>query len=145
MHPAPSHRKLATTAFVVECGWAKRWRTLVVCAIRDYNESDMSILAKTRALFGFAGGPTPRKVYETTVRCLRCGELLPAQINLLNDLSIDYANAGEVYIARKLVTGSGANRCFQTIELNLTFDKNRQLIRRSIQGGEFVDEMESAV
>ena len=103
----------------------------------------MSILEKAREVFGFSRGSTPRRVYQTKVRCLRCGEILPAQINLLNDLSIDYANAGEVYIVRKLVTGSGANRCFQTIELNMTFDKNRQLIKRSIQGGEFVDEPET--
>ena len=102
----------------------------------------MSMLEKARALFGFSGSPASRKVYETKVRCLRCGELLPAQVNLLNDLSIDYANASEVYIVRKLVTGSGANRCFQTVEINLTFDKNRQLIKRSIHGGEFVDELE---
>ena len=105
----------------------------------------MSIFEKARAVFGFSGGPAPRKVYETKVRCLRCGEILPAQISLYNDLSVDYANAGEVYIVRKLVTGSGANRCFQTIELNLTLDKNRQLIQRSIQGGEFVEEPETEV
>ncbi|MEZ4770272.1 MAG: hypothetical protein R2844_17820 [Caldilineales bacterium] len=105
----------------------------------------MSIFEKARQLFGPSGGAAPRKVYETRVRCLRCGEILTAQINLLNDLSVDYANAGEVYVVRKLVTGSGANRCFQTIELNLTFDKNRQLIERAIQGGAFVDEPETAV
>ncbi len=102
----------------------------------------MSIITKVREMFNFSRGATLRKVYETRVRCRRCGEELTAQVNLLNDLSMDYAR--DVYTVRKLITGSGANRCFQTIEVRLTFDKNRQLIERWISDGEFVDEPETA-
>lgn len=102
----------------------------------------MSIITKAREALSSSKGSAPRKVYETRVRCLRCGEVLAARINLLNDLSIDYER--DVYTVRKLVTGSGANRCFQSVEIVLTFDKNRRLTERWIAGGTFVDEPETA-
>lgn len=102
----------------------------------------MSIITKAREMLGFSRGATLRKVYEARVRCRRCGEELTAQVNLLNDLSIDYER--DVYTVRKLIVGSGANRCFQAIEVRLTFNKNRQLIERWIADGEFVDEPEAA-
>jgi hypothetical protein len=39
--------------------------------------------------------------------------------------------------------GSGKNRCFQQIELNLVFDKNKQLIEQSATGGEIVEAPET--
>ena len=102
----------------------------------------MSIITKAREMLGVSRGATLRKVYVTRVRCRRCGEEMSAEVNLLNDLSMDYAR--DVYTVRKLITGSGANRCFQTVEVRLTFNKNRQLIERWIADGEFVDEPETA-
>lgn len=76
-------------------------------------------------------------LYPIQVRCQRCGEILSAQINLRNDLSRDYER--NVYFVRKLIIGSGANRCFQRVEVELTFDQERRLIDRQISGGTFVD------
>jgi hypothetical protein len=58
-----------------------------------------------------------------------------------NDLSQQYDEDGgkTSYYTRKVVMGSGS-LCFQQIEVGLTFDENRKLISRQIQGGEFVDE-----
>ncbi len=102
----------------------------------------MSFLKKLRA--GFAGGAPAsggRELYPITVRCRRCGEVLTGAINLSNDLSQDYER--DVFFVRKLLSGSGANRCFQQIEVQLTFDANKRLLDREISGGSFVDEAES--
>jgi hypothetical protein len=39
---------------------------------------------------------------------------------------------------RKVLIGSG--RCFQPIEVKLTFDANRNIISREITGGDFIAE-----
>jgi hypothetical protein len=78
--------------------------------------------------------------YWIVARCNRCGETVRARVNLYNDLSINYGEGGEAttYFCRKLLTGEG--RCFERIEVALTFDEKRQLIDRNIRGGTFVDE-----
>jgi WD40 repeat protein len=80
-----------------------------------------------------------RELYPITVRCRRCGETLAVAINLTNDLSQDYER--DVFFVRKLISGSGANRCFQQIEIQLTFDANKRLLEREITGGIFIDEV----
>ena len=76
------------------------------------------------------------------VKCSRCSEIIRARIDLHNDLSIDYGDDGAetTYLCRKTLMGEG--RCFQRVEVKLTFDKNRQLIDRSVSGGDFVNEAE---
>lgn len=99
----------------------------------------MSLFKRVReALSGSSPSGGQSSFYDIPVRCRRCGEVLIARINLQNDLSIDYERGG--YYVRKLVSGSGANRCFQAIEVRLTFDQDKQLIDREIAGGTFVDE-----
>jgi len=84
-------------------------------------------------------------VYWLYVRCKRCGEPIRTRINLNNDLS---ANFGEgetetTYFCRKVLMGEG--RCFQRVEVELTFDQNRNLIDRQISGGDFITEEEYSV
>lgn len=76
-----------------------------------------------------------------TVQCLRCGEKIRGRVDMRNDLSQQYDEAGDKthYYTRKVVMGS-SNLCFQQIEVELTFDENRKLDSRQIQGGSFVDE-----
>ncbi len=75
------------------------------------------------------------------VRCARCGEVLTARVDLLNDLSARYDDRGRVsgYYVRKVIIGSGRNRCFQAIEVELEFDPRRNVIDRRIRGGEYVE------
>lgn len=80
------------------------------------------------------------------VRCGRCGEAISTRVDLHNDLSIRYTPALEkgveevetTYFCRKTLVGQ--QRCFQRIEVELTFDRNRQLLERQIDGGEFISE-----
>jgi hypothetical protein len=41
------------------------------------------------------------------------------------------------YFCRKVLMGE--KRCFQQIEVELTFDRNRKLTERKIKGGKFAD------
>jgi hypothetical protein len=76
------------------------------------------------------------------VQCDRCGEKIRTRVDLRNDLSVRYGKTDRdtTRFCRKTVVGSG--RCFQEIEVELTFDAHRQLIDRHIQGGNFISEEE---
>jgi hypothetical protein len=56
-------------------------------------------------------------------------------VDLDNDLSLK--DEGDGYLVRKGLMG--ANRCFQQIEVELTFDSTRQIQEKTITGGEFVE------
>jgi hypothetical protein len=83
----------------------------------------------------FGGSPAKRgdKYFTYHVKCNRCGEILEGRVDLDNDLSLN--DEGNGYIVRKGLIG--ANRCFQQIEVELTFDSSRQLMEKNISGGEF--------
>jgi hypothetical protein len=80
------------------------------------------------------------------VRCHKCGEALKTRLDLRHDLSPDYSAGGRVasYSSRKVLIGS--QRCFEPIEVKLTFDPQRRLVSREIAGGQFIsrEEYESA-
>jgi len=66
-------------------------------------------------------------------------------VDLLNDLSVQYDDKGQVtgYYVRKLLQGDGRNRCFATVEVELFFDARRGLTDRRVHGGTFVEENEA--
>ena len=99
----------------------------------------MGFLDKLSGIFSLRQKPEAR-YYEFGVRCHRCGELITGRADLYNELSADYGEEGkeENYYVRKVLMGE--ERCFQRIEVELFFDKNRRLINKEIQGGLFVDE-----
>lgn len=101
----------------------------------------MSFLKKLRASLSGGAPASSRELFPVTVRCRRCGEELTVAINLAHDLSQDYER--DVFFVRKLISGSGVTRCFQQIEVQLTFDANKRLLEREISGGSFVDEVGS--
>ena len=69
------------------------------------------------------------------VKCRRCGEIIEGRVDLDNDLSL--SDEGDTYIVRKGLVG--ANRCFQQIEVEMTFTPARTLIERSVTAGTFVE------
>ena len=70
------------------------------------------------------------------VRCQRCGEIIEGRLNINNDLSIQYED-GTAYIGRKVLMGSGL--CFQQIEVNFKFSGEKELLEKTISGGEFIE------
>ncbi len=91
-----------------------------------------------KSLFGQPALPARQRL-PLKVRCQRCGEIIEAQVDVSNDLSADYDEAGRVtYHCRKGLIGK--QRCYQTVEVTLRFDADRRLIDRSISGGDFVED-----
>lgn len=89
----------------------------------------------------FAAAPSDsRNIYPLVVKCNRCGEIIEGQVNLANDLSAGDGEEGDAggYYCRKLLMGK--RRCFQQIEVQLRFNKDRQMVDRQVVGGQFVDE-----
>lgn len=81
-----------------------------------------------------AGDPNTYWIYA---RCRRCGEPLRGRVNLMNDPSLD--EDGETWLVRKALMGSGAERCFETIQITLKFDsKKRSVISREVVGGQLI-------
>ena len=97
----------------------------------------MSFLKKISNLFSSSGGRDVRS-YWIYARCKRCGEKIRARVDLSNDLSINYDDGKNNYYSRKVLIGEG--RCFEKIEVLLTFDQNRKLIDQQITGGQFISE-----
>jgi hypothetical protein len=96
----------------------------------------MGFFKKLSRLFA---APGSRSVYPVVVKCNRCGEVLHGQVNMVNELSLSEGEDADAewYCCRKVLMGS--QRCFQQIEVELRFDKDRQLVDRQITGGQFVD------
>jgi hypothetical protein len=99
----------------------------------------MGLFKRLAGLFTPSASQSRDNAYWVIVRCKRCGETLRARINLHNDLSVNYGEgeADTTYFVRKTLMGTG--RCFQRVEVELTFDKDRNLMDRKITGGEFID------
>jgi len=87
-----------------------------------------------------AGGPAKSAAdgrnFWFEARCAGCGELLHGRVDMYNELSLRDDAPG--YIVRKTLIGS--QRCYRPIEVTFYFDTNRQLTKREIRGGEFVDD-----
>ncbi|KPK90090.1 MAG: hypothetical protein AMJ88_16660 [Anaerolineae bacterium SM23_ 63] len=83
-----------------------------------------------------------RSGYWVYIRCDDCGEKLRTRIDLDFDLSDQYNDTEDEinYFCRKTLIGS--ERCFSPIEVKLTFDEQRRLIDKKIQGGQFISEEE---
>lgn len=82
---------------------------------------------------GFSGEPAS-PFYDLAIKCRRCGEIIHTQINLNNDLSVEYGDDGsQTYICRKVLMGK--ERCFQQIEVSLVFDANKKLVSEEVVGG----------
>lgn len=76
------------------------------------------------------------------VRCGKCGEAISSRIDLSHDLTPNYSAEGRIsdYVVRKVLIGS--RRCFEPIEVKLTFDAQRRVSSREIAGGEFISREE---
>lgn len=97
----------------------------------------MRFLDKLKALFS----PQPRSNHlQVAVRCRRCGGVVRTQIDLNHDLSVEYGENGMYYRWRKELVGSGQNRCFQRIAVEYSFDGDRNVTDRRVDGGSFVDQ-----
>ncbi|MGQ9631180.1 MAG: hypothetical protein ACUVXI_12860 [bacterium] len=70
-------------------------------------------------------------------RCDRCGEKFKVALRRQFDLSPTYEDAGPAYIWRKELLGV---KCPNLIRVEMNFDSMRNILNKSIDGGEFIAE-----
>ena len=88
-------------------------------------------------LFGGLNAKPEKRYYVFHVKCNRCGEIIEGRVDLDNDLSLDYEGDKTVYFVRKGLIGN--NRCFQQLEVEMSFTSDRELIEQGVTGGEFIN------
>lgn len=97
-----------------------------------------------RLLSFFTGRPSSGSRNLTVyVLSNRCQEPLTAQIDTLNALSGSDDSDAALY-TRKVIQGSGKNRCFAQVEVELWFDSGRNLLRHAVSGGRWLSADEYA-
>jgi hypothetical protein len=87
----------------------------------------------------FSGSTPEQRYYAFQVKCKRCGEIIEGHADLFNETSVEYEPGGDMYYVRKVLMGDGSNLCYQQIEVGLKFNKDRKLIEKRIEGGEFIE------
>lgn len=99
----------------------------------------MSFLKKLSKLFTDSNTGSDA-AYWIYARCSRCGEKIRSRVDIANDLSIRYGDrdSDTTYFTRKVLIGE--QRCYQSIEVELTFNQGKKIIDRRIKGGEFISE-----
>jgi hypothetical protein len=100
----------------------------------------MSLFKKISGLFTGSNPENKTGAFEIAVQCSRCGEVIRARIDLINDLSAEYGEGdGETsYHCRKVLIGKQG--CYFPIEVMLKFDASRNLVGHQIPGGELLRE-----
>jgi hypothetical protein len=99
----------------------------------------MQLLNRLKSLF--SGRPAGGSYFTVYVLSHRCREPISAQINLLNELS-QTEESDAAYFTRKVLHGSGRNRCFAEVEVELWLDRNKQVVRHEVSGGRWLSEEE---
>lgn len=96
----------------------------------------MSFLKKLASFFAGGGGGGSRAL-PIYIFSNRCREPITADIDLVNSLSRDEENDNEYY-TRKVLQGSGKNRCFTQVEVEIWFDRNKNVSRHEVNGGRWL-------
>jgi hypothetical protein len=93
-----------------------------------------------KKLFGGGGSSGSNGRYFTySVKCKRCGEIIEGRVDVNNDLSVEYEGNREIYYVRKVLIGDGGTHCYQKIEVGLKFNKDRELLEKTVENGVFVE------
>ncbi|MGI5816811.1 MAG: hypothetical protein ACOX9R_01805 [Armatimonadota bacterium] len=80
--------------------------------------------------------------FTVTVRCARCGEVIPVRVDRDHELQAIYAEDAHEgdrplqYVLRKELVGEG---CQNLIRFTIRFNCDHGLIESQIEGGEFVE------
>ena len=103
----------------------------------------MNFLKKLASLFtgGGGGGGGSNRAFPIYVFSNRCREPIMAEIDLVNSLSRDEENDNQFY-TRKVLQGSGKNRCFTQVEVDIWFDRSKKVSHYEVSGGRWLTEEE---
>ncbi len=87
----------------------------------------------------FSGGSTTSSRYLTVyLLSRRCNEPIAGQVDLLNELS-QPDEGDSAYYARKVFRTSGQKRCFDQVEVELWFNKDKKVVEHTEQGGRWLE------
>ena len=100
----------------------------------------MSFLKKLASFFAGGGGGGSRAL-PIYIFSNRCREPITADIDLVNSLSRDEENDNEYY-TRKVLQGSGKNRCFTQVEVEIWFDRGKKVSHYEVTGGRWLTQDE---
>ncbi len=103
----------------------------------------MNFFQRLLSLFTGGGRSSGGRWMSIYVISRRCNEPLSAQVDLLNALS-GSDDSDAAFYTRKVLQGTGANRCFAQVEVELWFDSQRKLLRHHVEGGRWLTEDEYA-
>ena len=101
----------------------------------------MNFLKRLASLFAGGGGGGSNRAYPIYVFSNRCREPIMAEIDLVNSLSRDEENENQFY-TRKVLQGSGKNRCFTQVEVDIWFDRGKKVSHYEVNGGRWLTEEE---
>lgn len=87
-------------------------------------------------LFGGAKSAPTDQALHIYVRCGRCGALVHVRVHLQNDLMVEYGD--DDVIGYRLHKEMMDAKCFRLMYTDISFDRNRRELSRSIEGGEFI-------
>ncbi|MBX3050526.1 MAG: hypothetical protein KF753_03565 [Caldilineaceae bacterium] len=96
----------------------------------------MSLLKRIASLFTGRPASSSRNL-TVYVLSTRCNEPLAAEVDTLNALS-GSEDSDATYYTRKVIQGTGRNRCFTQVEVELWFNSQRGLLRHTISGGRWL-------
>ena len=100
----------------------------------------MRFLKKLVSLFSGGGGGDNRAL-PIYVFSTRCREPIMAEIDLVNSLSRD-EESDDKYYTRKVLQGSGKNRCFTQVEVEIWFDRGKKVSHYEVTGGRWLTQEE---
>ena len=88
------------------------------------------------------GGASGNRMLNIYVLSKRCNEPIAGQVDLFNELSRTEDDNDYTFFTRKVLHTSGENRCFDQVEVNLWFDRNKKVADHSVDGGRWLEEEE---
>lgn len=98
----------------------------------------MNIFQRIANLFSGRSTGGDKRYLPVYVLSRRCNEPIAGQVDLQNELSISDEDENEFFV-RKVLHTSGERRCFDQVELNLWFGKDKQLLRQEVMGGQWLE------
>ncbi len=103
----------------------------------------MNFLKRITGFLGGGQGGSSNRTLNIYVLSRRCNEPIAGQVDLYNELS--QAEDEDGYYSRKVLHTSGEQRCFDQVEIEMWFDRDKRLDHYDVTGGRWLDEQEYQV
>jgi len=93
-----------------------------------------------KSALGLGGGGSVDRGLYLYVRCDRCQDIVRVRINLANDLQQEFVENSDDVAGYSLTKGIVDSKCFRPMTLTMRFDRRRNELERSVEGGTLVDQ-----